>query len=425
MKIFQLFFLVLLTSTVIAQDNKKTSFYQGTFTHGNFSSDVEFEIHSTNDSRTIKFNSLSQNAIGIPAGDIKLSDNQISFALQSDFFRYDFNCSPYGQDKMDVVLDVDGNSYQFKVYKKSKSSYTSVVTKDIRLRSNDLYLYGTIYYPENPNGKAVYLVTSSGDQDRSGSRAEAIMFAKAGFISFHIDKQGTGISDGNWRLADIPELCEDDLNALEFLHESEKMNYVDIGIQGSSQGAAKVPYLLKKRPDLAFGIVVSCPGSTLLESDLNYWKNRNSQVIGSKDIDEAADLQGAVFQYIGLTLSKSELEDKIEQNRSEEWFKNIWIPELDQVIFDKKLNYSPLPYFKDSTVPMLVIQGTEDKVIPQSSLKNIKKTLGRKRHHKTKLISLQGADHSMMLNGSSDFPYWSSKHPDYYDAILDWIPDHE
>ncbi len=44
-----------------------------------------------------------------------------------------------------------------------------------------------------------------------------LLFSKAGYISFHIDKRGTGISDGNWQLATIPELCEDDLHALEFL----------------------------------------------------------------------------------------------------------------------------------------------------------------------------------------------------------------
>ena len=124
---------------------------------------------------------------------------------------------------MKGTLTVDGSSYDFKLQKEIKSTNTFVKTKDIRLRSQGLLLYGTIYYPEKPNGKAIYLVTSSGDQDRSSSRAEALLFSKAGYISFHIDKRGTGISDGNWQLATIPELCEDDLHALEFLHQSEKI----------------------------------------------------------------------------------------------------------------------------------------------------------------------------------------------------------
>ena len=103
-----------------------------------------------------------------------------------------------------------------------------------------------------------------------------------------------------------------------------------IGIKGSSQGASKVPYILNKLPDLNYGIVVSCPGVTLLESDLNYWKNSNSKEIGN-DIDEAVNLQGDVFRFIAGTLSKNDLEKLIKSKKDKGWFKNIWIPNLDEV----------------------------------------------------------------------------------------------
>jgi predicted esterase len=91
------------------------------------------------------------------------------------------------------------------------------------------------------------------------------------------------------------------------------------------------------------------------------------------------------------------------------------------VEFDKKLNYSPLPYFKDNTSPMLIIEGTEDKIIPVSSLYEIKKVIGPKKNKKTTFTSLKGADHSMMFKGTSDFPYWTSLHPDYMDTMLTWM----
>ena len=247
------------------------------------------------------------------------------------------------------------------------------------------------------------------------------MFAKAGYISFHIDKRGTGISDGNWQAASIPELCQDDLNALEYLHEVEKMAYGVIGIKGSSQGATKVPYILKKQPQLAFGIVVSCPASTLWESDLNYWKNRNIEVIGKEHIEEASLMQGAVFQYIGLVLSKLELDELIKQNRSKSWFRHIWIPELDQVNFDKKLNYSPLPYFKNNTSAMLIIEGTKDEIIPLNSLDLIKESIGKNGNNKNKFVVLNNANHAMMITEDSDFIYWQSLHPKYFPLMLKWM----
>lgn len=422
MKFTYLFFIFLMPLMVCAQHSDFSGSYTGIFKQGKFQSDIEFDIRSSSDSYTITFNSLSQNAFGIPAGNIKVTGDTIYFALQSDFYRYDFNLHPFGQDHITGTLEVDGHQYGIDLVKKAtEHDISGIKTKDIRFRSEGLLLYGTIYYPEKPNGKAVYIVTSSGDHDRSGSRAEALLFSRAGYVSFHIDKRGTGISDGNWQMADIPELCEDDLHALEFLHQSEKMDYAHIGIKGSSQGAAKVPYILQKQPNLAFGIVVSCPASSLLESDLNYWKNRNIEQIGKQNIDEASELQGAVFQYIATNLSKEKLEDKIDQSRSQNWFQGVWIPELDHVEFDKKLNYSPLPYFEQNTSPMLVIEGTNDEIIPASSLDKIKETIGKKGNRKNKFIHLKKADHSMMLKEMPDFPYWSSLHPDYMDSILKWL----
>ena len=422
MKKILLFIALLYFQLGFAQQTDYAGIYRGQFQYGNFQTDIEIDLSLVNDQYQIKFNSLSQNAFGIPAGDIKLSGETLEFALQSDYYRYDFNLSPLGGSRLTGTLKVDDKQYDIQLDKNVQDLSKTIESKDIRFRSQGLLLYGTIYYPVKPNGKAIYLVTSSGAQDRSASRAEAILFSQAGYVSFHIDKRGTGISDGNWQLANIPELCEDDLHALEFLHQSEKIDYADIGIKGSSQGGTKVPYLLKKQPQLAFGIVVSCPASTLLESDLNFWKNRNIEAIGIENIDAAMRMQNTVFQYIAGNVSKQSLEEEIEKNSSQNWFHKVWVPEeLDQVDFDAKLNYSPLPYFKDNTSAMLIIEGTNDEIIPAQSLKRIKKTIGRKGNRKNKFVTLKGADHSMMFKGKSDFPYWSSLHPDYMESMLKWI----
>ena len=421
MKITYLIIFLFISQILVSQQANFSGLYQGNFKHGNFETDIEFDIQLTGDTYTIKFNSLNQNAFGIPAGDIKVVNDTLNFALQSDFYRYEFTCHNNHKNDLMTILQVDGKSYDFKLVKNNQIQSSDLRSKDIRFRSEGLLLYGTIYYPESHNGKAIYLVTSSGQQDRSASRAEALLFAKAGYISFHIDKRGTGISDGNWELASIPELCADDLHALEFLHQSEKMDYTNIGIKGSSQGGAKISYILKKQPRLAFGIVVSCPASTLWESDLNYWENRNTDVINSADISDASALQGAVFQYLAEITTREALENKIEENRSKPWFNQVWIPQLDKVQFDRKLNYSPLPYFQDNSSPMLVIQGSKDEIIQLNSLEIIEKTIGKKGNQKNQFTTLKEANHSMMQVENSEFPYWQSLHPDYMSTMIRWI----
>lgn len=181
---------------------------------------------------------------------------------------------------------------------------------------------GTIWYPKKSNGNALVIVTSSGNADRSSSRAEDILFAQKGYTTFHYDKRGTGNSEGDWTSSTIEELSFDDIYAINYFSNKTQIPISKIGIKGSSQGASKVPYILNKLPDLNYGIVVSCPGVTLLESDLNYWKNSNSNEIGD-DLDEAVNLQGDVFRFIAGTLSKNDLEKLIKSKKDKGWFKNI------------------------------------------------------------------------------------------------------
>ncbi len=114
------------------------------------------------------------------------------------FYRYDFKGILLNHNILPLTLIVDGKSFEFQLNKSPKDDSDGIKSKDVRFRSENLLLYGTIYYPVKPNGKAIYLVTSSGNNDRSASRAEALMFAQNGFITLHTDKRGTGISDGNW-----------------------------------------------------------------------------------------------------------------------------------------------------------------------------------------------------------------------------------
>lgn len=420
-KISFLCLFIFLSQILVAQQKDYQGSYTGSFNFGNFQSDLSLDIKQTQDQYDIQFTSLDQNAFGIPARDIIIDQDSIKFALQSDSYRYEFKGILLNNSILQINLMVDGNSFEFQLQKVAKDDSHGIKSKDIRFRSENLLLYGTVYYPVKPNGKAIYLVTSSGNTDRSASRAEALMFAQNGFITLHTDKRGTGISDGNWQKADMPTLCNDDILAIQYLSQIEKLALNQIGIKGSSQGAAKVPYIMSKLPDLMFGIAVSCPASTLLESDLNYWKNRNKTIIESQYLDQATKMQKSVFQYISGDLSKDKLEDEIQANKDESWFEYIWIPAPEEVETDLKLNYSPLPYFALVKQPLLLIEGTNDEIIPTQSLKTIKKTIGKNGSRKNKFVSLKGANHSMMMVENSDFKYWQSLHSKYMSGMLKWI----
>ena len=413
-----IFFLALSLSTARSQNNNEDH-YSGEFLYGNFSTDLIIDIDRQNGSHQVFFSSPQQNAFRIPAREIVIKTDSIEFVLQSDSYKYDFKGSFKG-DSLDLNLTVDNAIYPFTLSKNTKFDHNQVKSRDIRFRSGNMLLYGTVYFPVKPNGKAIYLVTSSGDQDRSASRDEAQFFARQGYITLHTDKRGTGMSDGNWQEASIPELCEDDLNAITYLAETNSLNYRDIGVKGSSQGASKVPYILSNMPELGFGIVVSCPASTLLDSDLNYWKNRTRKELTENELIQAEKIQRSVFLFISGELSKEELRTELESVRNDSFMTHVWVPELDSVQTDRKLSYTPVPYFQKIKNPLLVIQGSSDEIIPSQSLKTIQ-SLTENENPRNRYLELEKADHAMMFKGESDFPYWPGLHPDYRNEMIKWL----
>ena len=402
-------------------NDEKTGNFSGKFKHGNFSDKILFEIEGDSVSFNVFFTSLEQNANRIPFQNVEVKGDSINFKLQSDFYTYYFRNKwndNYGS--LQGSLTVDSITTLYSLEKELLDNSNAPKSEEVSFESNGLSLNGTIWYPDNNEGKAVIIVTSSGNSDRSASRAEAILFAQMGFTTFHYDKRGTGNSEGNWNIATIEELLQDDVTAIEYFSNKTGIPFKEIGVKGSSQGATKIPYILSELENLKYGIVISCPGVTLLESDLNYWRNRNADVIGN-EIDAATKFQRKVFEFIAGKLSRTDLEKAINNENSNSWFTNIWVPNLDEVQTDKKLLYSPIPYFETTKQPILILQGTKDEIIPANSYEIISDALIKSDNDNFKTILLEGASHSMYYIGESDFSYWSKLHPDYLITIENWI----
>jgi predicted acyl esterase len=267
--------------------------------------------------------------------------------------------------------------------------------------------------------KGLFFVTSSQGNDRSGTNAEAYYFVRLGYTVFNYDKRGTGKSDGDWQTATIEELCSDDMNALKFFSKISSLPLSDIGIKGSSQGGIKIPYILAKLPDLGFGISISCPDGTLLESDLNHWKNLNYKQIGKANIHRALKVQKAGYDYLAGNISYESLKQLKNENSSEDWLKYVWIPERD-IQKDYKLNFSGLPYFEKITQPILVIQGLSDNVIPEKSYLTIEKAIAKSKSTNYKIITLENTSHSMTVLNKK-FPYFQILNPEYLNAHTNWL----
>ncbi|MGB5386214.1 MAG: prolyl oligopeptidase family serine peptidase [Eudoraea sp.] len=418
---------LILTLSIISCVNKskpeisdRSGNYSGLFKKGSFEDSIVFELEQDSTQWKVYFTSLEQNANRIPFRELDVKDDSINFKLQSDFYTYSFKNKWANNAELRGTLTVDTMKIPYTLFKSLASSKEIPTAEDISFKTNDLLLKGTIYYPPKNTKKALVIVTSSGNSDRSASRAEAQLFTKRGYTTFIYDKRGTGISEGEWTKASIEELVSDDINAIKWFSQKTNIPINHIGIKGSSQGASKIPYILNELKDLKYGIAVSCPGSTLLESDLNYWKNRNKEILGDNMV-EATKFERKVFETIAGQISKETLQKEINIAKSQEWFDKVWVPNLDEIEIDKKLNFTPIPYFEKIEQPVLVVQGSLDEIIPVNSYEVISDALDQAQNKKYKIILLNGASHSMYNVGQSDFPYWSKLHPKYLTTLENWI----
>ena len=399
--------------------------YSGSIDHGSSSIKYQIKLIETEKQTSAFFSSTEMNADEIPCHNTTLRNDSLSFYVVSDYYTYEYqytrrngnfkgNLKIYSNDT-DQLL----NTFETNLSRNGADVQDKIEKRNVAFTSNGLRLYGTLWKPKKSNGKGLFFVTSSQGNDRSGTNAEAYYFTNLGYTVFNYDKRGTGKSEGNWKLATMEELCSDDMNAVEFFSKISALPLSEIGIKGSSQGAIKIPYILSKLPGLGFGISISCPGGTLLESDLNHWKNLNSSRIGKENMSEALKIQKAAYNYLAGNISYEALEQIKSKYSNRDWFKYVWIPKRD-VQKDDKLNFSGLPYFKKITQPVLVIQGLSDKVIPANSYKIIEKAIRESKSTNYKLLTLENTTHTMTYV-SKDFPYFQVINHKYLRAITDWL----
>ncbi len=416
-----------LVFTILAFLSAKVSAqtWTGMIDYGKNSFSYQIKLAEQEGQQAAFFSSMEMNAYEIPCQQTTLNKDSLHFFVISDYYTYEYqyvkhedlfrgNLKVYSNETEQLL-----NSFATELTRENNVESDKIEKQDFTFTSNELELSGTLWKPKHQINKGLFFLTSSQGNDRSGSNAEASYFTNLGYTVFNYDKRGTGKSEGDWQSATIEELSSDDINALEFFSKISSLSLSDIGIKGSSQGGIKIPYILSKIADVRFGISISCPSGSLLESDLNHWKNLNYKGIGKTNIDQALKVQKAGYDYLAGNISYNSLLETKEESSNLDWLKYVWIPEED-IQKDYKLNFSGLPYFEKVSQPILVIQGLSDEIIPADSYLKIEKALKKSNSKKYEVITLENTTHSMSLV-NEEFPYFQLLSPDYLPIITDWL----
>lgn len=134
-------------------------------------------------------------------------------------------------------------------------------TSDLRFRSGDVELAGTVHRPAGASGPVpgVVIVQGSGNSGRSNPWTAAWVagLAARGVAVLHFDKRGSGESGGSWKTSGFEDLAQDALAAVEALRATPGLDPGNVGVVGFSQGGKVAGLAAELSAGVAFAVDVS------------------------------------------------------------------------------------------------------------------------------------------------------------------------
>jgi dipeptidyl aminopeptidase/acylaminoacyl peptidase len=178
------------------------------------------------------------------------------------------------------------------------------------------------------------------------------------------DKRGSEASGGDWHTASFQDLATDTLAAISYLQAEHPQTISDIGILGASQGGQIAPIVASQSSDVSF--VINVVGSAVpFREALLYEENNNLRQMGLPP-----GLSNAVAPLSTFYIRK------VAQ-------KDFW---------DAVGEWDPLPYWRDVSVPGLVLYGEIDSNVPSRASADRLAALG---NPNLEVVVFEGSGHPL------------------------------
>jgi pimeloyl-ACP methyl ester carboxylesterase len=301
-------------------------------------------------------------------------------------------------------------------------------------------LSGTLFLPNEPNGKAVVLVHGSGEQDRNGYasiiRLLADVFARQGIVVLTYDKQGIGNSEGNWASMSFKDLADDALSGITFLKKRHDIDVQKIGLAGSSQAGWVIAKAIEQsQKDIDFTLLIGAAGSGISVIDQNLYNTEMQMTcLGSfskQQIDQALLQQWYFLKYVSTSKYGAEY-DKITAKISQDTLIRDWLFPLTKDIDLKnrsqwftalELAFDPLPIWGNFDRPSLMLFSEFDDATPTEKV--IVKIKGLK-NPKIKTVVIPKAQHIGLETDNickAEVVDMKNFNPQFFIELINWLKD--
>ena len=281
--------------------------------------------------------------------------------------------------------------------------------EEIQATSYGHSLAATLLLPAG-NKKYPVVIVVPGSQalnrDENTPYEEINTFISNGFGLLIYDKQGTGQSGGDWQKASYEQLAED---VLAFVKELKSRNDIDksrIGAWGFSQGATIAPLAASMSKDISFLIMQSGGGITPAEAEINQQVARMQvQKFSDTAINEAIELMKLQFRAVNDDQQFEILQARIAEVKTQPWLRfafgtlprDNWLWKWWKPVVD----HNPVPALEKLKIPVLVIFGTKDPLVPKDSLdgmiSRITNAFNKGGNRSVTVRKFEGANHEIFV----------------------------
>ncbi len=412
------------SSLLPGSDGKLAGHWDGTMIRQGARLAVSFDFISAGTQPEGTFTCLTQQVMDYPLTVVTTDGDRVHFTLD-DSLVFDGKVSA---NEITGTFTDDGASGDFNL-RRSESPNLPYETVEVTFRNGAVTLSGTLCLPHSSGRHpGVVLLQGSGSETRWGTnRFIADRFARSGIAALTYDKRGAGSSTGDWKSSTYDDLANDALAAIDLLASRSDIDPKRIGLHGHSEGGIIAPVATAHAPGkVAFVIAEDTVAGPVRNQDV-YRVSHAIREAGFTD----GEIKQAMAMYmlmIDVACGRKpyrELEAASQPVHATRWYQWLGIPPENSYLwswYPKVGNLDTLVFWKQVHVPVLLIYGEHDQLVPvDESLAKIAAALDTSKTSYTAII-VPGAQHNLTIQPEPGQPFfWWKSAPGLIDLLVAWV----
>jgi dipeptidyl aminopeptidase/acylaminoacyl peptidase len=278
---------------------------------------------------------------------------------------------------------------------------------------------------------AVVLIHGTGQQTRDEWRFFGELFAEHGIAALLYDKRDVGRDPSGMDLVGLQDLAGDALAAVRLLQSRADIRRDSIGLWGISQGGWVAPMVAAQAPEIAFVIAVSAPGVSYAELNLFAVTNRLRRGgFDGAQVTAATTALQLLDDFVRYDDDRGGTQAMLDAAQRQPWCGSSTLPATLPTAAQRQswlrwrdLDLDPATYWENVRVPVLLIYGENDEVVPvERSIERITEALTRVGNSLLTVHVFPAADHDLALteHDGTRLPGAPRISPGYFEILTRW-----